>query len=322
MATPSQGSSAGPKPVDDPRAQPRSPAFHYALLGAAALSGAFIVAFSLINDVDVIAHTTFLAWLACLLPLAWIARSGVLGAVSTYCFIAWSVLFAFRSLDVMSIIDRLALLPVLALLAGLTAFAFGGLHYVVTPLARVARGMRIAGIQAAIVSLFALTLEPVAEGTSWFNDLRDTAATTQLTFTLIALGVAAAVLTFIGIVLAPRVRSLTVVEGPISLALVAAALLYVLVPLPASTFVLLFSAVAAAMCLALVGVGLKRDDPRVFRLGGAGLLLVGLLRFVDFALGNLSLVVVVAGALGIVVVGLAAIEGIRANLDKARKAAR
>jgi hypothetical protein len=308
-------------PVPDPRldAKKASPALTAALIGAALLSGVVIVVFSSLQGRDVFAHQTTLVWLACVLPLAWVARSPALGAIAALLFLLWSPLFALRDMSVTAMIDRAVLLPVLVLLAGLVLFSFGGLHYVVPPFARLARAVRIVGIQAAIVALFALTLEPIAAGTSWFNDLRDTEATARITWALLALAVVAGVFTLINIVLAPRIRSITVVEGPISLALIGCAVLYVVVPLPAAMFTLMFTVVALAMTVAVTAVGFGRNDARVFRVGAAGTCLVGLLRYVEWMWERASLAGAIGGGLAILVVGIVVVEAVGKRLRAAKK---
>src|SRR5215213_4370568 len=100
-------------PAAIPPAKKPSPALTGALIGAALLSGVVIVVFSSLQGADVFAHQTMLVWLACVLPLAWIARSPALGAIASLLFLLWSTLFALRGMSALAMIDRAVLVPVL-----------------------------------------------------------------------------------------------------------------------------------------------------------------------------------------------------------------
>jgi len=189
-------------------------------------------------------------------------------------------------------------------------FSVGGLHYRVpiSGMRSVARPMRIVGIQLALLALFALTIDEVAEGISLFNEMRDATATAQVTATLVALAGIAAAATVLGVFLRARAPDITRVEGPVTISLVIVSMLYLFAPLPAGAFSLLFTAVLFALAGALAFIGVKRNDKRVLRMGGLALGLLIALRIGDFLATRASWIGVVAAVIGIVALSAIVLE--------------
>lgn len=281
---------------------------------SAVLNGLILVLFTFLYDLEVTAHTTFLLWMICIVPMVYTLRLGSLAVLMSLLFLAWATLFVFRGIEAMSVFDRAVQLPSVYLVCGLLLFAAGGAHYRFAPLRRLARAYRIAGIQAALLSLVALSIHKVAEGPSTMVGLRDADASFQVSLTLTALAVVAAAATVFNF--AVRRRSLdkgetpdiTRSEGPVSLALLAVAVLHLLAPLPTVVFVGLFSVLQVALIGVLLFIGYVRKDLRVVNLGSLALLVVLGLRYADFFFTRLPISTFIIGGLVLLAFAAVALE--------------
>lgn len=190
------------------------------LVLAAVLNGAVLFAFTRLHGLDVGVHEILLLWLACVLPLAYGTRAKALSAACAALFVGWFVAVAFRGLDVFAAVDRLPWVAPIFVLGGVTAFALGGLHYFVPGMENVARPARIVALQAVVLGLFAMTLPRVAAGASFWNELRDLDASSQVAVAAVVAGVICVGATVTGQVFYDRARRLTRAEAPVNIALV------------------------------------------------------------------------------------------------------
>lgn len=243
------------------------------LLMAAGLNGVVLFLFTRLYGVDVALHGLLALWLACVLPLAYATRVRAVSFVCGILLSAWSTAFVFRGLSTFATIDRWAWLAPVLLLAGAGTFALGGLHYCVPGFDNVARGSRIAGLQVAIVALFSMTFEPVADGASFFNELRDLDASTQVQLTAGAFAAVVVAATVVGQLVSACRAKLTRVEAPVNVVLAVTSVVFLTVPLSAATSALVASIVLLALVAPVFVVGIRRGDARLMRVGGGTLTL-------------------------------------------------
>ena len=277
------------------------------LLLAALLNGAVLFAFTQLHGLDVGLHEILALWLVCVLPLAYGVRARVLGAAASALFILWFIAFSFRGLDTLSMVDRWSWLAPLLMLGGCTAFAVGGLHYLVAGFDNVARSARLVALQAVLVGLFAMTLRPVASGTSWFNELRDLGASTQVAVAVVIAALVTVASTVTGQVFRQRNLKLTRVEAPVLLLLSALGVSFVVAPLPTQMAALLANAVLVTLVVSVFVVGVKTRDRRLVRISGFAFTIWLSLRIADYSRDELALPVLIAVCVSVVVVGVAGV---------------
>jgi uncharacterized membrane protein len=286
------------------------------LLLAALLNGAVLFAFTRVHGIDVALHEILLLWLACLLPLAYGVRARGLSAAAGLLFVVWFVAVAFRNLTFFATFDRWVLVAPLLLLGGVTTFALGGLHYLIPGFETVARPARLVGLQCVLLGLFAMTLDTIAAGTSFCDELRDPAATQQVLIAAVCAGVVTIAATVLGQALRARAPRLTTAEAPVNFVLVGTALAFIILPLTTA----IASKLASVALLALVGsvfvVGWRGKDRRLVRisLGSFGVFVA--LHIGDFLRGQTSTAVAIAIAVAIVVVFGGATQAVSSRLNK------
>lgn len=272
------------------------------LMLAALLNGVVLFAFTRVHGLDVAVHEILLLWLVCVLPLAYGVRARGLSAAASALFVLWFVAVAFRGLSFFSTFDRWVLVAPLLLLGGVTAFALGGLHYLVPGFETVARPARLVGLQCVLLGLFAMTLDFIAAGTSFTDELRDPAATQQVVVAAVCAGIVTVAATIAGQALRARAPRLTVVEAPVNVVLVVTALAFILAPLTTAVA----SKLASIVLLLLVGsvfvVGFRDKDRRLVRISLGAFTIFLALHVGDFLRGQTSTVVAVAVAVAIAVV--------------------
>lgn len=257
-------------------------------------NGVSLVLFALVHSVAFATHVLPLLWMGSLLPLLYLSRSRVLAGLVGVVFVLWVPLFALREPG-LAIFSGSSIFPIVLLLGGTTLFGLGGLHYLVPAFAPVARGFRIVALITVTLALFVLGLSfwagrsggpmvPLSGG--------------SLSTTVVGLAAVASLLALANGVARRRAPLITAGEGPISLGLVAVSVTYFLVPLPGAVFVVGFNVVAIAMLGLLLVTGWKRADLRIIDIATAGLLAILITRWLDHAMGSMSLGAVVGGGVG------------------------
>lgn len=275
------------------------------LMAAALVNGAVLWLFTRVYGVDIAVHAILALWLVCVVPLAYATRAKAVAAACGLLFCAWVAAFAFRGLSAFSVVDRWSWLSPLVLLGGVCAFALGGLHYLVPGFDGVARGIRLASLQAALVALFTMTFELVASGAAFYDELRDPEASSQVAVAATSFAVIALAATIAGQAL-ERVRArITRVEAPVNVALLVTAVIFVLVPIPARTSALLASVVLVGMVVSVLVVGVRRRDKRLIRISGVALSVFFALRVGAWLWGTQGMVVAIAVGAAVAVVGAA-----------------
>ncbi len=275
------------------------------LMAAALVNGAVLWLFTRVYGVDIAVHAIVALWLVCVVPLAYATRSKAVAAACGLLFCAWVAAFSFRGLSAFSVVDRWSWLSPLVVLGGVCAFALGGLHYLVPGFDGVARGMRLASLQAALVALFTMTFELVASGAAFYDELRDPEASSQVAVAAACFAAIALAATILGQALARARARLTRVEAPVNVALLATALTFVMVPIPARTSALLASVVLFGMVVSVLVVGVRRGDKRLIRISGVALSVFLALRAAAWLWGSQGMVVAVAVGAAVAVVGVA-----------------
>lgn len=276
------------------------------LYGVAGLAnGLALFLFGFLYDVPVATHQTLLLWMGSLVPLLYVSRSRVLASLLGLVFVCWLPLFAVREAGVAALAAS-SVFPLVFLLGGILLFAVGGLHYLAPALAGVARGLRIVALVTVTLALFVLGLSYWAGRGS--GPLL-VAFGPSLAGSALALGACAAAATVAAMLARPWAPKVTRLEGPISLGLVAVALVWFWVPLPDVVYLAGFNLLAVAMLLALLTTGWARADLRAVDIAGIGLLAFALTRWVDllyrkltfapFFGGGAALLVVLAGTLAV-----------------------
>lgn len=288
------------------------------LVLAAVLNGAVLFAFTQLHGLNVGLHEILLLWLACVLPLAYGTRAKALSAACGALFVFWFVAVTFRGLDVFATLDRLPWLAPMFVLGGVTAFSLAGLHYFVPGMENVARPARIVALQGVVLGLFAMTVPRVAAGASFWNELRDLDASTQVAVCAVVAGLITVGATVTGQMFRHRAPRLTRAEAPVNVALVLLTLGFVLAPLPTDVAAGLASAVLVFLAVAVLVVGVKNQDARLVRISGFSL--AGFLAFRGglFALGRLDTIVAVALGLALLAIG----AGVTAVAAKAMQSKR
>ncbi len=255
------------------------------LLSSALLSGIVIFLFAFLYDVDASAHAILLLWMLCVAPMVYVLRQTPITILFSGLFFAWVAVFAYGNLEGPDIAQRLTSLPLPYLAAGVALFAIGGTHYLHPRLTSIARAYRIMGLQAVLVALLALGLNLFEAGSSW----RGETGGWSLMAVLVILAVFGVGFTILNMKTRAKNPKLTVVEGPISLALLALVFVYALVPLPAIAFEVLLNLVLLALVGSVLVVGYGRRDLRLVNISSAALLAFVLLRTSGLLWGELSL---------------------------------
>lgn len=279
------------------------------VFASAILNGLILVVFTSLYDLDVTAHTTFLLWMICILPMVYTLRLGSLAVLLALLFMTWATLFCFRGLEAMSIADRLVQLPALYLICGLGLFSVGGVHYRFKAFRHMARALRLSGLQVTLLSLFGLGVRKVAEGPSLVAGVRDAEATLQISLTTTALAVVGIVAALINVRLKQQGNEdLTKSEGPVVLSLLAVAIVFVWVPLPTAIFLVIFGVLQVALIAAVLFVGYKRRDLRIISIASLALLIIIGVRYVDLFYSDTSFSAFLVGGLVTLGISAAALE--------------
>ncbi len=274
-----------------------------------ALLGVAIWAVALSRGIAASTHSLALVWLAPVLPVAYVLRKPALTLSVCGLFLAWVGLFVHGEVSLMDATDRLVFLPLTYLAAGVLLFAVGGTHYIATALAPIARIYRLTGLWVALVALFALGLETFGARPTEMSDWRRVEASNRYLVGLMAITAAAAVVTAVNGVLQRRLPGTTRAEIPISLAMATLVVVYALVPLPALLYLIMWNVVLVAMLIVALATGVSRGDPKLMEIGGVGLALLALARWVTLGWGRLPLgtffvglgVIVAVGGVGLLI---------------------
>jgi uncharacterized membrane protein len=279
------------------------------VFASAILNGLILVVFTWLYDLDVTAHTTFLLWIICILPMVYTLRLGSLAVLLALLFMTWATLFCFRGLETMSIVDRLVQLPALYLICGLTLFAVGGTHYRFKAFRHMARALRLSGLQVTLLSLFGLGVRRVAEGPNLVAGVRDAEATLQISLTTTALALMGIIAALVNVRLKQKGNEdLTRSEGPVVLSLLAVAILFVWVPLPTVIYLIIFGALQVALIAAVLYVGYQRRDLRIISIASLALLIIIGVRYVDLFYSSTSFSTFLVGGLVTLALSAAALE--------------
>ena len=284
---------------------------------SALMNGAVIVLFTVVYGVSTNTHVTLLLWMFCTAPMVYVLRARSLTALLALLFYAWVALFVFRGLTVVDILPRLLDLPALMLASGVFVFAVGGAHYGLASLTKVARTLRIVGLQMVCLMLLLLSTPLAHPGA--VTTIGSIGTSSQLTVGFIVVAVAAGVVLLWN--MAQRAPEVTVVEGPVSLALLALAALYFFVPLSKDLYAHGFSLVMLAVSGTAVFVANQRKDVRLLRVAGPAAVLLFAVKYASLAWGELSLPIFCVGLALIVVVGVLVVEAMRRQMAAATKPA-
>jgi uncharacterized membrane protein len=275
------------------------------LLLAALLNGLVLFAFTQLHGMNVGLHEILLLWLVCVLPLAYGMKARVLAAASSALFILWFVAVCFRGIELISMIDRWTWVAPLMMLGGVTAFSLGGLHYLAPGFDNVARPARLVALQAVLLGLFAMTLTPIAKGTSWFNGMRDLGASQQVIIAALAAALVTVASTVATQIYRHRNPKITQVEAPVLLLLAALAVLFVLAPLPTNVAAIMANVVLVTLVVSVFVIGVKTRDRRLVRISGWSGTLCAALRAAEWGREQFAGPALFAIAVSIVVVGVA-----------------
>ncbi len=269
------------------------------IFGALALAGVLIWGVALANGIAASTHSLVLIWLAPVLPAAYYLRRPPLAVVVCGLFLAWVGLFVHGDVSFLDATDRLVFLPLTYLAAGVTLFAAGGTHYISASLRPIARTYRLTGLWVTLLALFALGLETFGGRPTEMSDWRRVDASNRFLLGLAAISAAGAVFTVVNGVLHARLAGTTRAEVPISLAMIALVALYAVVPLPTFFYLVMWNAVLVAMLVVALATGVKRHDSKLMEIGGIGLSLLAVARWVTLGAPRLPLGTFVVG-LGVI----------------------
>jgi uncharacterized membrane protein len=269
------------------------------IVGALALAGILIWGVALANGVAASAHFLVLIWLAPVLPAAYYLRRPPLALGVCGLFLAWVGLFVHGDVSFLDATDRLVFLPLTYLAAGVTLFAIGGTHYVSTSMRPIARTYRLTGLWVTLFALFALGLETFGGRPTEMSDWRRVDASNRFLLGLAAISLAGTIFTVVNGALHARLVGTTRAEVPISLAMIGLVALYTIVPLPTFFYLVMWNAVLVAMLVVALATGVKRHDVKLMEIGGIGLSLLAIARWVTIGMPRLPLGTFIVG-LGVI----------------------
>jgi uncharacterized membrane protein len=275
------------------------------------VNGAVILLFTALYGIDVPAHVPFLLWMLCVGPLVYVLRIPLLAALLVVLLLVWIGLFIYGSMEFLDIYDRVRFVPLAYLPGGILAFALGGMHYLLGPLATVARAYRLAGLLVTVLAMFALGMSTFGGSPTGMVDWRRFEASNRFLMANLGLCGAAALATIVNMtIVRKRTPELTTSEGPISLAMLGIAALYSIVPLPAGVYLTLWNLVLLALTGAVAYVGWVRADLRLAQIGAIGGAAMLCARWLDLSWGHASLVTTLLVEAGLVAGSIFGVGGL------------
>lgn len=254
----------------------------------ALLFGATIFLIAQSYNINANSHTLILIWLLGILPLVYAFRLLPITGLSSLLFYIWIALFVFRNMSFGKASGDFFSLPVLYLISGILLFGVGGLHYLSDDLKSVARTYRIAGIRVVMLALFLLTFRFFSGHYNDFNIRAGVEISSQFTAGLVIFAILAIIFTIINLFFNPPKSDTSILEGSISLGLLAVALTFFFYPASTNIYVLLFNLILAGIILILLFVGYHREDMKLVNIGISSFVFLIIVRYFDFFWSLLS----------------------------------
>ncbi|MCB1195168.1 DUF2157 domain-containing protein [bacterium] len=198
-------------------------------------------------------HLLPLIWLLAVLPMVYLTRLQLIAVLASILYFLWMILF-FRSYE--------SHLIILILYSALFLISFGGIHYMIQPLTKIARAYRITGINVAFFCLFMLTFREISAHHS--NSIARFAETSPfLTFGLWVLAISISALALINFVSTPH-KLIPKIEAPLIVCVLVTTAFYYSSSTGSSLYTAVFNFLFFACCLTIsITVYLKEDMRRV-----------------------------------------------------------
>ncbi len=280
----------------------------------ALLFGATIILITQIYNINANNHILVLIWLVGILPLVYALKNQPIAGLASLLFFLWLGLF-FSPENTWWFFGLLGPITfVLFLVGSIALFAIGGLHYFREDFSDVARIYRIAGLKVLMIVLFLLTFSWFSKASSYFLR-RYEDIPTQLSVGIITFAIIAIILTIVNWFF-NKSEKISKFEGPMSLGMIALALIFYYYPSDTSIYVLVFNLVLAGMIGTLIYLGYQREDMKLVNMGTFWLSAFILVRYFDWFwdLMPRSLFFIVGGL--ILVLGGIALEKKRRQLKQ------
>lgn len=232
----------------------------------ALLFGATIILITQIYNINANNHILILLWLIGILPLVYALRSAPIAGLTTILFYLWIGLF-FSQRNEWWFFEVLGRFSIVLFIAGsIMLFAIGGLHYLSPKLKDIARIYRLGSLKVLMICLFLLTFEWFSKLSSsrmvdWFNQTQEQLLTGVVIFSILAILITVINWFF------NKSESLSVYEGPLSLGLVALALIFFFYPTTTTIYMVLFNLLFPGLTILFIYLGYNREDMQLVNLG-------------------------------------------------------
>jgi uncharacterized membrane protein len=280
----------------------------------ALLFGATIILITQIYHLNANTHILVLIWLLGILPLVYALKNKPIAGLASLLFFLWLGLF-FSPENNWWFFGLLGPITfVLFILGSIALFAIGGLHYFREDFTDIARIYRISALKVLMVVLFLLTFSWFSQASSYFLRMYQNIPP-QLTIGIITFAIIAIILTIINWFF-NKSEKISKFEGPMSLGMIALALIFYYYPSDTSIYVLVFNLVLASMIGTLIYLGYQREDMKLVNMGTFWLSAFIFVRYFDWFwdLMPRSLFFIVGGL--ILVLGGIALEKKRRQLKQ------
>lgn len=262
-------------------------------------------------------HWLILWCLLGILPVVYSTRDTLFGLLASVTFYFWLGFVSLRSFDFGEVEQVVVAVPVLLLVSSMVLFYAGGFHFMVTDLKPVGRIYRLSALLVTGIVLLILTFEGVSGSVEhvYLSD-QTMQAFTQLTMTTVVVAAAGFLLGGMYVIKNPTHSGAIRYEAYVTLTILAASVLYLLMPRTTDIFTYIFNALFIALTLAVLVVGYKREDMALVNRGIFFTCIYLIVRYFDlfWELFDRSLFFIAGGI--ILVAGGIVLENQRRNIKK------
>ncbi len=239
--------------------------------------GATVFLIAQIYHVKANNHTLMLIWLFGIIPFVYAFRSRAIAALVTLVYFIWVGMFVSQGRWFGEI--NFTFWPSAYLLAGLLLFVFGTRHYATKRWQSIARIYRLAGMNMAMLALFALSCrECLGKPGGLLMQFREGQ---PIALGLVGIASLTIILTLWDLWRNPRRSKTSLLEQGMTIALIITALLLLTISAPAYVWVLIFNLIVAACILLFIYFGYENEDMRLVNMGMFWLFIFILARYFD-----------------------------------------
>ena len=214
-----------------------------------------------IYHINAHSHWLILWCIVGIVPVVYSTKDKLFGLLLSIAFYLWLGFVSLRSFEFGDVEEVAVAMPVLLLVSSVVLFFAGGFHFRMPALRAIGRIYRLTTLLITGLVLLVLTFEGVS-GTVENIYLSDETirAFTQLSVTTVAVAAIGFILGCLYFLKNPTQSTSIRYEAYVTLTLLAASVLYLLMPRTTDIFTYVFNAIYIALTLVVLMVGYKRED--------------------------------------------------------------